>query len=212
MADGWRNASVKRTQGRYQAAGGFAFPRKLIQPRKSLDAEADLVTLQGRPYQAARIGKRWEVPSGSSKTVARYQRSVLDEPQLPCGRTGAPRTREALLPSLPFGQAVCIQLEEVAVGSGKESDPLIVVRDGRADHTPSQSFGSAGMAKGWAERQSEHSTHCGTRALPIPVSSTLLALAAKVRFSEPDAKPSARLSEEPCAGKPHAGICEGGAR
>ena len=105
-------------------------------------------------------------------------------------------------PLLPFGQAVRIQLEGVAGGCGKESDPPIVVRDGRADH----------MAKGWAERQREHSTHRGRRMLPIPVSRTLLAIAADVRFNELDAEPSARLSEEPCAGKPHAGICEGGAR
>ena len=85
---------------------------------------------------------------------------------------------------------------------GKESDPSIVVRDGRTDH----------KAKGWAERQSEQSTHHGKRMLPIPVSRTLLALAADVWFNESDTMPIARLSEEPCAGKPHAGICEGGAR
>ena len=84
----------------------------------------------------------------------------------------------------------------------EESDPPIVVRDGRAGH----------MAKGWAERQREHSTHLGGRLLPVQVSSTLLAMAAGIRFDEADAKPSARLSEEPGAGKPHAGICEGGAR
>jgi len=52
----------------------------------------------------------------------------------------------------------------------------------------------------------------GRRLLPIPVSRTLLAFEADIWFSELDAEPSARLSEEPCAGKPHAGICEGGAR
>ena len=205
----WRTdggtASAKRTQGRYQAVGGFASPRELIQPRKRLDAEADLLTSRGRLHRCERQGERVPVPSGSSKTVARYQRSVLNEPQLPSGKTEAPRTREALLPSLSHfsvGQAVCIQLEEVAVGSGKESDPPIVVRDGRADH----------MAKGWAERQSEHSTHRETRAFSIPVSRTLLALVADIWFIGSDAQPSARHSEEPCAGKSHAGICEGGAR
>ena len=84
----------------------------------------------------------------------------------------------------------------------EESDPPIVVRDGRADH----------MAKGWAERQREHSTHLGRRLLPVEVSSTLLAIVAGHCFDEADAKPSARLSEEPGAGKPHAGICEGGTR
>ncbi|MEZ5329684.1 MAG: hypothetical protein R3F19_31945 [Verrucomicrobiales bacterium] len=118
------------------------------------------------------------------------------------GRTGAPRTREALSPILPIGQVACIQLEEVAGGREKESDPPVVVRDGKTDH----------MAKGWAERQREHSTHHGRGLLPVTVSRTLLALEAKVWFIESDTEPSARLSEEPCAGKPHAGICEGGTR
>ena len=65
------------------------------------------------------------------------------------------------------------------------------------------------MAKGWAGRQREHSTHRGKRMLPTPVSRTLLAFVAGVGFNESDAEPSARLSEEPGAGKPHAGICEG---
>jgi len=189
----WRTdggtASAKRTQGRYQAVGGFACPRELIQPRKSLDADADLLTLQGRQHRPARIGERGMDPPGSSKTVARYQRSVK-------------RTRETLLPSPPSVRVICYQLEEGADGSGKESDPPIVVRDGRADR----------MAKGWAERQRKQSTHRGRRLLPVPVQRTLLASKAKFWFNGADTEPSARLSEEPCAGKPHAGICEGGAR
>jgi hypothetical protein len=47
--------------------------------------------------------------------------------------------------------------------------------------------------------------------LPAPVSRTLLAFVAGVGFNESDAEPSARFPEEPGAGKPHAGICEGGA-
>ena len=105
-------------------------------------------------------------------------------------------SNQPLPPFLPSGQAVCQQLEEVAVGCGKESDSLIVVRDGRTDH----------MAKGWAERQSEQSTHCGRGLLPRSVSSSLLALAAENWFIDPDALSNARLSEEPCAGKSHAGI------
>ena len=142
------------------------------------------------------------VPSGSTKTVARYQRSVEDEPPAPFGGMEAPRTREALLPFLSIGQAVCSQLEVDTGGCGKESDPPIVVRDGRTDH----------KAKGWAERQRKHSTHRGRGLLPSSVSSTLLAIVAEHWFNELDAEPSARFSEEPCAGKPHAGICEGGAR
>ena len=84
----------------------------------------------------------------------------------------------------------------------EESASPIVVRGGRAVH----------IAKGRAERQREHSTHLGKRLLPAKVPSTLLAIEAGIWFNEPDAQLAARLSEEPGAGKPHAGICEGGAR
>jgi hypothetical protein len=183
-----------------------------MQPRKSLDAEADLVTSGGRQHRPARHGERVSVPSGSSKIVAWAQRSEEDEPPVLSGRAGAPRTREALSPPLPVGQVDCIQLEEDAGGRGKESDPSIVVRDGCADHTPTPRLRRAGMAKGRAERQREHSTHRGRRLLPIPVPRTLLAKKATIWFNESDTEPSARLSEEPCAGEPHAGICEGGTR
>ncbi len=115
----------------------------------------------------------------------------------------APRTREASPPFLlDIRQGIDDQLTGGANENREESDPPIVVRDGRADY----------MAKEWAERQREHSTHRGRRMLPIPVSSTLLAMAADIWFNELDARPNARLFEEPCAGKPHAGICEGDAR
>jgi hypothetical protein len=195
-------ASVKRTQGRWQAVGGVACPRELIQPRKRFDAEADLVTQRGRQHRHERHGERVPVPSGSTKTVACHQRSERDELRQPRGATGAPRTREASPPPPPQRRVACNQPKGGAGGSGEESDPPVVVRDGRADH----------MAKGWAERQREHSTHRGRRILPVAVSSTLLAMAARIRLNEPDAEPSARLSEEPYAGKPHAGICEGGTR
>jgi hypothetical protein len=67
--------SVKRTQGTNQAAGDFADPSRLIQLRKSLDADVDPVTLRGRQHRAARIGKRCEDPSESSKIVAWSERS-----------------------------------------------------------------------------------------------------------------------------------------
>ena len=128
-------ACAMRTQGSdYQAAGEFAFPQRLIQPRKQRHVGADLVRSGGRPHRHERHGGRVPVPSGSSKIVARSQRSVDDELPVPIGRTGAPRPREALSPVLPLGQAVCLQLEEVAVGCGKESDSPVVVRDSRSDH------------------------------------------------------------------------------
>ena len=117
----------------------------------------------------------------------------------------SPRTREVSAPSQggvgPLWDNPC-QPQEGRIESAEESDPPIVVRDGRADH----------MAKGWAEGQRKQSTHHGTRNLPVPVSRTLLAIGVNGGFYEPAAGPAARLSEEPCAGKPHAGICEGAAR
>ena len=60
--------------------------------------------------------------------------------------------------------------------SQQESDRSILVRDGRADHTPAQ----AGMAKGSTGRQSDQSTHAGEKKVPTrSVSSTLIALRAK---------------------------------
>ncbi len=196
-------ASAKRTQGSGQAAGDFASPPRLIQPRKQRSVEADLVTLRVRQHRHERNGKRVQVPPGSSKIVARSQRSVNDEPPVPVGRTGAPRTREASPPYLPdIRQGIDDQLTGGANVYGEESDPPIVVRDGKTDY----------MAKEWAERQRKQSTHRGRRLLPIPVSSTLLAMGANIWFNGSDARPNARHSEEPCAGKPHAGICEGGTR
>ena len=68
-------ASVKRAQGTGQAAGKFATSLKLIQLRKSLEADVDLLTLQGRPHQSTRLGKRGAGPSESSKIVAWPERS-----------------------------------------------------------------------------------------------------------------------------------------
>ena len=45
------------------------------------------------------------------------------------------------------------QLTEGWVGCREESDPFIVVRDGKTDH----------MAKGWAERQGKQRTDLGKR-------------------------------------------------
>ena len=63
-------AWTKRTQGIYQAAGEFASPSRLIQPRKKPDVEADLVTSRGRQHRSERHGKRATIPSGSNKIVA----------------------------------------------------------------------------------------------------------------------------------------------
>lgn len=46
-------------------------------------------------------------------------------------------------------------------------------------------------------------------ATPVSVSRSLLALRKWIGYSVSNLRPFARLSKEPCAGKPHAGIREG---
>ena len=63
------------------------------------------------------------------------------------------------------------QLKEGVIGA-EESDPLGVVRDGKADH----------RAKQWTGGQSADSTHAGERNVPVKsVSSSLIALNRKAR-------------------------------
>lgn len=87
--------------------------------------------------------------------------------------TSAPRTRDASRPSLLYyKQDSNAQRKEDDRVPSEESDPSIVVRDGRADH----------MAKGWAEGQRRHSTHARGRNAPKQsVSRTLAALARKAK-------------------------------
>ena len=165
--------------------------------------EVDPLTLRRRQHPDTRNGECVRVPSGSSKIVARLQRSGENERRVSMGDICAPRTRETSPLALSGDrQDVDVQLKEGVCESGEGSDPLIVVRDGRADH----------KAKGWAERQREHSTHDGKGLFPKTVSRSLLALVGRFGYSVSKPCPFARLSEEPCAGKSHAGICEGGAR
>jgi hypothetical protein len=56
-------ASAKRTQGTAQAAGSLAGSPRLIQLRKSLDVEADLLTLQGRQHRSS---APWQARRGST--------------------------------------------------------------------------------------------------------------------------------------------------
>lgn len=65
-------AWTKRRQGISQAAGDVAPPRRLIQPRKQGNMEADSVTLRRRLQSRRRHGEQTRIPSGSSiKIVAR---------------------------------------------------------------------------------------------------------------------------------------------
>jgi len=99
------------------------------------------------------------------------------KPTLPKHKSWSPQTREASTVSLLGSnnqvritrKDVTHQLKE---GSNKEeeSDPSIVVRDGRTDY----------MAKGRAGLQSDQSTHARERKVPLrSVSSTLIALRTK---------------------------------
>jgi len=58
----------------------------------------------------------------------------------------------------------------------RQSDPSVVLGDGRADHTPLLvSDDGAGMGKGWAGWLNEHSTHAEGKNVPNKsVSRTLL--------------------------------------
>lgn len=72
------------------------------------------------------------------------------------------------------------QPTEGVARSGQESDLPIVVRDGRAVHTPTPRLRRAGMAKGQAGMQSGQSTHArGRKTLDESVSRTLSALGTK---------------------------------
>ena len=99
------------------------------------------------------------------------------KPTLPNNESWSPQTREASTISLwdanqrrkPSRKDVLNQLKE-GRDKEEESDPSIVVRDGRTDH----------KAKGWAGLHRDHSTHARERRVPIrSVSSTLIALRTK---------------------------------
>ena len=76
LSDG-ETASAKRTQRTMQAARGVAFPLKLIQPRKGLDADGDAVNVAEANTERAQL-----VSSGRSvgvaKTVACIEGSELE--------------------------------------------------------------------------------------------------------------------------------------
>ncbi len=92
------------------------------------------------------------------------------------------------------------QLTEVKLTNTQESDSSIVVRDGRADH----------MAKGWAEWITEQST----QAEKLSASHFMLVThPVQIEDLRPISCKLLRVqSEEPYAGIPHVGICEGAAR
>ena len=93
------------------------------------------------------------------------------------------------------------QRKEAGSVSVRESDPPIVVSDGRAGH----------KAKGRAREQRKQSTYRGTRILPANGVKLPACNGDGPWHLVPDALTECAFPEEPGAGNPHAGICEGGA-
>jgi len=94
-----------------------------------------------------------------------------------------------------------VQRKEDRTVPVRESDPPIVVGDGRAGH----------KAKGRAREQRKQSTHHGTRILPANGVKLPACTGDGPWHLVPDALTECAFPEEPGAGNPHAGICEGGA-
>jgi len=93
VASGGGTASAKRTQRRMQAAGGFAVPLKLIQPRNRGEADGDAFNVA----EASTEGARLVCPGGSvgvHKTVACTQGSEheLGRPSSFLARGSGPST------------------------------------------------------------------------------------------------------------------------
>ena len=94
-----------------------------------------------------------------------------------------------------------VQRKEGRTVPVRESDPPIVVGDGRAVH----------KAMGRAREQRKQSTHLGTRILPANGVKLPACTGDGPWHFVPDARTLCAFPEEPGAGNPHAGICEGGA-
>ena len=146
--------------------------------------EADLLTLRGRPHCERRFGEPPAVPSESGKIVVCLERNEEMKETSPEKESFSPRTWEGFTssPGRIFLEGDnSDQLKEDRAEEAKQSDPSIVVRDGRADH----------KAKGRAGKHCSQSTHVrGTNALKQNVSSSLAALnwkavaASKHRFRD----------------------------
>ncbi|MDF1816371.1 MAG: hypothetical protein P1V20_29495 [Verrucomicrobiales bacterium] len=216
VADG-ETAWAKRTQGIHQAAGRFAPSSRLIQPRKQLGSGSQSGNVTGWQQSMSRtMASGIGFHRGFHPGRIRSWRGEREAYKMNWNRkerlNPAPRTREASPPSFTRDRKVIDdQLREDIIGSGEESDSPIVVRDGKTDHTLREATAERALAKGWAEGQSEHSTHVGKGLFPLDVSRSLFAFETKVTTLGESPGLHARLSEEPIAGKPHDGICEGDA-
>jgi hypothetical protein len=100
----------------------------------------------------------------------------------------------------PRPKADCDQPQEDAVWTLRESDLLVVVRDGNTGH----------RTKGRAGRQRKQSTHLRTRLLLAKGVKFPTCIGNRLWHPVSELVPFARVPEEPDAVIPHAGICEGG--
>jgi len=112
--------------------------------------------------------------------------------------SGGPECEPAAVERRP--RADHVQRQEDVMWTFRESDPLIVVRDGKTGH----------RAKGRAGRQRKQSTHLRTRILLANGVKLPACIGNRPCHTVTELVPFARLPEEPGAVIPHAGICEGG--
>ena len=104
-----------------------------------------------------------------------------------------PGTWETLIPPRRNSRGKAVQPKESCLKGVRESDHLIVLRDGKADH----------MGKGMTVLRSPQRKHVQTRRAEQHMQTSLRGIAKRTMFLY-----EASNTEEPCAGKPHAGICE----
>ena len=158
-------------------------------------------------------GAKWQVPQippGSSQVVACVKRSEKMNRFSTVGtlNSGGPECAPSAAARWP--EAIGDRPKEDASRTFRESDPSIVVRDGSAGHTASHRFAGASAAKGWTGSNASTGITSGheysrSNGVKLPACN-----GDRFWHSVPEPVPRARYPEEPGAGIPHAGICEGG--
>ena len=121
-----------------------------------------------------------KVPPGSTLDRGMCEEKRTDDRPAEGGALNSGRLVPTPLEEIYLQRINDFQPQEGIAKGAQESDPPIVVRDGRTDHTPSRCYGAAGTAKGRAGKQRGQSTHArGTNILDSGVSRTLSALGTK---------------------------------
>ena len=148
-------------------------------------------------------GAKWrvpQVPPGSSQVVACVKRSEKMNRFSTVGtlNSGGPECDPSAAARWP--EAIGDRPKEDASRTIRESDPSIVVRDGSAGH----------RAKGWAGSNASTGITSGHEYSRFHGVKLPACIGSRFWHSVPALVPCARDPEEPGAGIPHAGICEGG--